>query len=143
LPIVERDARRFGLDPLMVLAVIQVESRFDPTAVSSQRAMGLMQLQPETARTRLNLGLAWTGDELLFDPDVNVCWAAPRAARRAASAISIRRSPPPAPEPAAQAEPAAATREARAARAEVRLRAPRAPRPRPDRLLRFTPASTL
>lgn len=73
VPIVERNARRFGLDPLMVLAVIQVESRFDPTAVSSQRAMGLMQLQPETARELASsLGLPWTSDELLFDPDVNV-----------------------------------------------------------------------
>jgi soluble lytic murein transglycosylase len=73
LPIVERNARRFGLDPLVVLAVIQVESRFDPTAVSSQRAMGLMQLQPETAKELAsNLGMPWTGDELLFDPDVNV-----------------------------------------------------------------------
>src|SRR5215510_3830190 len=36
IPIVERHARRFHLDPLMVLAVIQVESRFDPSAVSNQ-----------------------------------------------------------------------------------------------------------
>jgi len=73
IPIVDRHARRFDLDPLLVLAVIQVESRFDPAAVSSQGAMGLMQLQAETARElAANLGLQWTGDELLFDPDVNV-----------------------------------------------------------------------
>jgi soluble lytic murein transglycosylase len=57
----------------LVLAVIQVESRFDPSAVSSQGAMGLMQLQSETARELASdLGLQWTGDELLFDSDVNV-----------------------------------------------------------------------
>ena len=73
VPIVERYARRFRVDPLMVLAVIQVESRFDPTAVSAQGAIGLMQLQGLTARDlAMDLGLEWTGDDLLFDPDVNV-----------------------------------------------------------------------
>jgi soluble lytic murein transglycosylase-like protein len=73
VPIVERYARRFELDPLMVLAVIQVESRFEPTAVSAQGAMGLMQLQGATARDiAMDLGLEWTGDDLLFDPNINV-----------------------------------------------------------------------
>ena len=73
VPIVERYARRFRLDPLMVLAVIQVESRFDPTAISEQGAIGLMQLQSATAQALASdLGLTWTGDQLLFDPDVNV-----------------------------------------------------------------------
>jgi soluble lytic murein transglycosylase-like protein len=73
VPIVERYARRFRLDPLVVLAVIQVESRFDPTAVSAQGAIGLMQLQSTTAQDlATDLGLTWTGDDLLFDPDVNV-----------------------------------------------------------------------
>lgn len=71
--IVDRHARRFQLDPLLVLAVIQVESRFDPTAVSAQGAMGLMQLQGPTARAlAADLGVEWTGDDLLFDPEVNV-----------------------------------------------------------------------
>jgi soluble lytic murein transglycosylase-like protein len=73
VPIVERCARRFRLDPLVVLAVIQVESRFDPTAVSEQGAIGLMQLQSVTARDlAIDQGLNWTGDDLLFDPEVNV-----------------------------------------------------------------------
>jgi soluble lytic murein transglycosylase-like protein len=73
LPIVERHASRFRLDPLLVLAVIQVESRFDPTAVSSRGAMGLMQLRGETARELAeDLGLSWRGDEQLFDPETNV-----------------------------------------------------------------------
>jgi soluble lytic murein transglycosylase-like protein len=73
LPIVKRYADRFHVDPLMVLAVIQVESRFDPTAVSPHGAVGLMQLQAGTARgLAADLGLEWTGDELLLDPDVNV-----------------------------------------------------------------------
>lgn len=73
VPIVERQAKRFGLDPLLVLAVIQVESRFDPAAVSTRGAVGLMQIQPPTGRDlALTLGLEWTGDELLLDPEINI-----------------------------------------------------------------------
>src|SRR5262249_53498577 len=72
-PIVRRQARRFGIDPLIVLAVIQVESQFDPKAVSSAGAKGLMQIQGDTGKDLAGeLGIAWTGEELLFDPEVNV-----------------------------------------------------------------------
>jgi hypothetical protein len=42
-------ARRHGLDPDLVLAVVAVESAFRPDAVSSKGARGLMQLMPKTA----------------------------------------------------------------------------------------------
>jgi len=45
-----REARRNGLDPALVAAVIQVESHFDPFAVSGAGACGLMQVMPPTAR---------------------------------------------------------------------------------------------
>ncbi len=47
---VERTAPRHGLDPLLVRAVIRVESAENPRAVSPKGAVGLMQLMPQTAR---------------------------------------------------------------------------------------------
>jgi hypothetical protein len=48
-------ARRHGLDPALVLAVVGVESAFRPDAVSPKGAQGLMQLMPATAAS---LGVA-------------------------------------------------------------------------------------
>jgi soluble lytic murein transglycosylase-like protein len=44
-------ARRHGLDPALVLAVVGVESAFRPEAVSPRGAQGLMQLMPRTAES--------------------------------------------------------------------------------------------
>ncbi len=48
-------AQRHGLDPALVLAVVSVESGFQPKAVSRKGAQGLMQLMPATANS---LGVA-------------------------------------------------------------------------------------
>jgi rubrerythrin len=47
------EAKLASLDPLLVLALIHVESSFDPQAASSAGAMGLMQLLEPTMRREL------------------------------------------------------------------------------------------
>lgn len=50
-PLILEHAARQSLRPELVRAVIQVESGFNPRALSPKGAMGLMQLMPATARS--------------------------------------------------------------------------------------------
>jgi len=61
---INQHARNQQIAADLVRAVIQVESAFNPVAVSPKGAMGLMQLMPATAR---ELGVANP-----FDPDQNI-----------------------------------------------------------------------
>jgi soluble lytic murein transglycosylase-like protein len=62
--LIVRHARENNLRPDLVRAVVQVESGFNPNAVSPKGALGLMQLMPATAR-QFNVSNP-------FDPDQNV-----------------------------------------------------------------------
>ena len=48
--IISAMSQAHGVDPLLVRALIQVESNYQPRARSSKGAMGLMQLMPQTVR---------------------------------------------------------------------------------------------
>jgi soluble lytic murein transglycosylase-like protein len=56
--LIAQHASRHALRPELVRAVIQVESGFNPRALSPKGAMGLMQLMPATAR-ELGVRNAW------------------------------------------------------------------------------------
>lgn len=62
--IIETAAARTRVDPLLLRAIIFVESAFDEQAVSIAGAKGLMQLMPATAER--------FGVEDVFDPEQNV-----------------------------------------------------------------------
>jgi len=49
--IIDKVARQYSMDPLLVHSVIQVESSYNKYAVSPKGAQGMMQLIPSTART--------------------------------------------------------------------------------------------
>jgi soluble lytic murein transglycosylase-like protein len=62
--LIERTAQRFNLHPELLHAVIRAESAYNPVAVSSAGAIGLMQLMPDTA--------ARYGVSDIYDPGENV-----------------------------------------------------------------------
>jgi hypothetical protein len=48
--LITNTAQTYGVDPILVQALVQVESNYHPRARSSKGAMGLMQLMPSVAR---------------------------------------------------------------------------------------------
>jgi soluble lytic murein transglycosylase-like protein len=63
-PIIKKAADRYGVEVALIKAVIMVESRYNPNAVSRKGAKGLMQLMPRTAEA--------LGVKDSFNPETNV-----------------------------------------------------------------------
>lgn len=61
--------RQLGLDPLLIIAVIAVESRFNPIAESVAGAKGLMQIIPKYHGDKLE---EFGGEKAIFDPEANI-----------------------------------------------------------------------
>jgi soluble lytic murein transglycosylase-like protein len=64
-----RAGGQFSVDPLLVLAVMAIESRYNPVAESSMGARGLMQVIPKYHLEKL---LDHGGEHALLNPDVNI-----------------------------------------------------------------------
>lgn len=71
--LINSESIKYDIDPYLILSVIQVESRFSPTAVSHKGARGLMQLMPTTGRYVANkYDLPLKNTRSLFDPVTNI-----------------------------------------------------------------------
>lgn len=64
VPHIREASEKYRVDPALIAAVVYKESRFDPHAVSSRGAQGLMQLMPRTA--------SYLGVKDAFDPRQNI-----------------------------------------------------------------------
>lgn len=65
----EDSGRCFGVDPMLLVAMIAVESSFNPFAESNVGAQGLMQVIPRYHMDKIGKG---KGENALFDPELNV-----------------------------------------------------------------------
>jgi soluble lytic murein transglycosylase len=75
--IVTAHARNYKLDPALLSAVIYQESKFRANAVSRTGAVGLMQLQPDTAKgIAIHTGGSRFRVSDLYEPEINVRYGA-------------------------------------------------------------------
>ena len=86
--LISKTASSFGVDGALIKAMVQIESGYNPNAVSKKGAFGLMQLMPDTARRygvrnvrsptdNLRGGVRYLKDLLqMFDQDTKLALAA-------------------------------------------------------------------
>ncbi len=66
-------SEKYGYDPLLLLALIEVESSFRREVVSNKGAMGLMQLKPSVGSdVASRRGIDWYNKSMLYSPDYNI-----------------------------------------------------------------------
>ncbi|MCL2389687.1 MAG: lytic transglycosylase domain-containing protein [Elusimicrobia bacterium] len=74
---INRYAAQNNISPALIKAMIKVESKFRPDAVSHRGARGLMQIMPRTGREiAANLNIENYNDDMLFDPEINIRFGA-------------------------------------------------------------------
>jgi soluble lytic murein transglycosylase-like protein len=64
-----RAGEQYSLDPLLILAVMAVESRYNPVAESGVGAKGLMQVMPKFHLEKL---ADHGGEDAILEPEVNI-----------------------------------------------------------------------
>lgn len=70
---IKKYADEFNIDPYLIAAIINVESKYDKNAISSKEARGLMQIAPITANwASEELGIEDFQVEDLFIPEINI-----------------------------------------------------------------------
>ncbi|MBF0785500.1 membrane-bound lytic murein transglycosylase MltC [Muribacter muris] len=75
LPMVRQAARRYGIDVSLILGIMEVESAFNPYAVSYANAIGLMQVVPRTAGRDIFARKGFGGQpdrDYLYNPSQNI-----------------------------------------------------------------------
>ena len=70
--IIDAQARRYNLDPYLVMGLVRQESGFYPRALSTANARGLMQLLPQTAARSNRRARVLAAERRLYDPTYNV-----------------------------------------------------------------------
>lgn len=65
----QQTGRNIGVDPLLLVAVMAIESRFNPFAESPMGAQGLMQIIPKWHPDKVDVK---SDRAALFDPDTNI-----------------------------------------------------------------------
>lgn len=70
---VEKYAKEYEVDPLLIYSIIKAESNFNPNVVSSSQAIGLMQLMDATAEELARkLDLTFMKKSSLYNPELNI-----------------------------------------------------------------------
>jgi len=71
--IIKEYSEIYDVDPYLIAAIINVESKYDKNAVSNKGARGLMQISPITGRWAAEeLGIDNFHLDMLFEPEINI-----------------------------------------------------------------------